>query len=259
MRFTISFLSLAVFLVVLTGCSPLLGLGEATPNEPSTKPSAKPMPETKQPEESTVTVTKPPSPTRAEQQTDLAQDREKSEKSDSGAKTKAPTPSENKEKAEATNGKEATPKPVTPPTDKQSDQSKPTPSNSTLLDIEKEVIQLVNQEREKRGLAKLAISEQVSRVARKKSEDMKEHHYFSHESPTYGSPFEMLQRFGVRYTMAGENIAAGQTTAEQVMESWMNSEGHRANILNPDYTHIGVGYVKGGDYGVYWTQQFIAK
>jgi len=96
-------------------------------------------------------------------------------------------------------------------------------------------------------------------MARDKSADMRDHHYFSHQSPTYGSPFDMMKKYGISYTTAGENIAAGQTTPEEVVQAWMNSEGHRANILNPNYTAIGVGYVKGGSYGSYWTQDFIGK
>jgi uncharacterized YkwD family protein len=99
----------------------------------------------------------------------------------------------------------------------------------------------------------------LSKIARTKCEDMRDHHYFSHQSPTYGSPFDMLNRYGISYKTAGENIAAGQRTAEDIVESWMESEGHRANILNPSYTHIGVGFVKGGNYGTLWTQIFIGK
>ena len=83
--------------------------------------------------------------------------------------------------------------------------------------------------------------------------------YFDHRSPTYGTPFEMLQKFGVSYKSAGENIAAGQKTPEQVMESWMNSSGHRANILNKSYTELGVGFYSGGSYDTYWVQLFIGK
>ena len=128
-----------------------------------------------------------------------------------------------------------------------------------ILPIEEEVLTLVNQEREKHGLNPLQLDAGVSKAADMKSKDMRDHHYFDHQSPTYGSPFEMLEQQGVEFKAAGENIAAGQQTAEEVMDGWMNSEGHRANILNPDFTHIGIGYVQGGDYGTYWTQLFIQK
>jgi uncharacterized YkwD family protein len=137
--------------------------------------------------------------------------------------------------------------------------SKSSPSStdsSNILAIEREVVRLVNIERAKKGLQPLKISEKLSKVARTKSQDMKDNHYFSHESPTYGSPFDMLKHFGVSYQTAGENIAAGQPTAAAVVDGWMNSQGHRENILHPSYTHIGVGYVSGGDYGTYWTQLF---
>ncbi|MBA4602309.1 CAP domain-containing protein [Thermoactinomyces mirandus] len=132
-------------------------------------------------------------------------------------------------------------------------------TDAEVLQIEKDVFQLVNQEREKRGLKPLRLDADVSKVADRKSQDMKEKHYFDHQSPTYGSPFEMLQKHGIPFRAAGENIAAGQKTAKEVTNGWMNSEGHSANILNPDYTHIGIGYVQGGDYGTYWTQIFIQK
>ncbi len=138
-------------------------------------------------------------------------------------------------------------------------QTQGTADDAELLPVEKEVFQLVNQERQKHGLKPLQVDTDVSKVADKKSQDMKEKHYFDHQSPTYGSPFEMLQQHGVTFRAAGENIAAGQKTAKEVMDGWMNSEGHLANILNPDFTHIGIGYIEGGDYGTYWTQMFIQK
>lgn len=85
---------------------------------------------------------------------------------------------------------------------------------------------------------------------------MQANNYFSHTSPTYGSPFDMMQQYGISYQSAGENIARGQSTPEEVVRAWMNSEGHRANILNGNYTHIGVGFEQNGNY---WTQMFIRK
>ncbi|MBB3108488.1 putative YkwD family protein/spore coat assembly protein SafA [Paenibacillus phyllosphaerae] len=123
--------------------------------------------------------------------------------------------------------------------------------------VESQVAQLVNAERAKAGLKPLTLNWQLSRVARVKSEDMRDKAYFSHQSPTYGSPFEMMKAFGLSYSYAGENIAAGQTTAQAVMTSWMNSPGHKANILSPNFTEIGVGYAAGGSMRHYWTQQFI--
>ena len=131
----------------------------------------------------------------------------------------------------------------------------PTTDSQTLA-YEKEVVRLVNVERRANGLPDLTYDWQLSRVARYKSQDMKDNGYFSHTSPTYGSPFQMMKSFGITYRSAGENIAKGQATPEAVVKAWMNSPGHRANILNSSFTHIGVGYVSDGKY---WTQMFIGK
>lgn len=131
------------------------------------------------------------------------------------------------------------------------------PNIDDVKKLENEVIRLVNVERTKRGLAPLTANWELSRVARYKSMDMKNKGYFSHTSPTYGSPFQMMQHFGIVYRTAGENIAMGQRTPQEVMNAWMNSPGHRANILKPDYKEIGVGVAKDGT--IYWTQMFIAR
>ena len=123
--------------------------------------------------------------------------------------------------------------------------------------IEAQVVELVNQKRAANGLKPLKLNWELARVARYKSMDMRDRNYFSHNSPTYGSPFDMIKAFGISYSAAAENIAAGQHTAQAVMNSWMNSPSHRANILSASYTEIGVGYASGGSYGHYWTQMFI--
>ncbi|HHW38259.1 MAG TPA: SafA/ExsA family spore coat assembly protein [Bacillales bacterium] len=126
--------------------------------------------------------------------------------------------------------------------------------------IETEVIRLTNQQRAKYGLPALVADWELSRVARYKSIDMRDKNYFSHTSPTYGSPFTMMKNFGIRYSAAAENIAAGQASPQEVVNSWMNSPGHRQNILDSRMTHIGVGYTNGGgSYRHYWTQMFIKK
>ena len=127
---------------------------------------------------------------------------------------------------------------------------------STQTAYENKVLELVNAERAKQGLKPLEMDESVRNVARLKSQDMKKNNYFSHTSPTYGTPFEMLKKYGISYKSAGENIAQGYQTPEQVVKGWMNSSGHRANILNASYTHIGIGYEADGNY---WTQMFIGK
>ncbi|MDI2586413.1 MULTISPECIES: SafA/ExsA family spore coat assembly protein [unclassified Psychrobacillus] len=122
--------------------------------------------------------------------------------------------------------------------------------------VEQEVIKLINIERANAGLPALKDDWELARVAEAKSQDMHDKNYFDHTSPTYGSPFDMMKAYGVTYKAAGENIAKGQQSASDVVKAWMNSEGHRANILNKNFTHIGVGYVKDGNY---WTQMFIQK
>lgn len=126
-------------------------------------------------------------------------------------------------------------------------------TNSNTRSLETEVIRLVNEARKLNGLSTLTENWELSRVARFKSEDMRDKRYFSHQSPTYGSPFDMMKNFGIKYRTAGENIAMGYSTAKAVMDGWMNSPGHRANILNNSFKSIGVGYCSGN----YWTQMFI--
>ena len=128
--------------------------------------------------------------------------------------------------------------------------------DSGVTSFEQEVIRLVNEIRAENGLKALTYDWELSRVARYKSQDMKDNKYFSHTSPVYGTPFQMIKNFGISYRSAGENNAKGYSTPQAVVNSWMNSSGHRANILNANYTHIGVGYVAGGNY---WTQMFIGK
>lgn len=126
--------------------------------------------------------------------------------------------------------------------------------NTAVTNYESEVCRLVNEIRAEYGLNPLTEDWELSRVARYKSQDMHDKRYFSHTSPTYGSPFDMMKSFGLTYRTAGENIARGQRTPKAVVDAWMNSSGHRANILNKNYKKIGVGYVADGNY---WTQMFI--
>jgi uncharacterized YkwD family protein len=119
-----------------------------------------------------------------------------------------------------------------------------------------EVVTLTNQARQKNGLGPISADNALQKAAQMKSEDMSKNNYFSHTSPTYGSPFQMLKDLGIEYRVAAENIAAGQKSPEEVVTGWMNSPGHRQNILNKDITHIGVGYAESGSY---WTQLFIKK
>jgi uncharacterized YkwD family protein/spore coat assembly protein SafA len=131
------------------------------------------------------------------------------------------------------------------------------PEASSLLSFETECIRLTNVERTNRGLPALQTNWELSRVARYKSQDMVLNHYFDHTSPTYGSPFTMMQTFGLRFSAAAENIAYGQRTAQEVVNAWMNSPGHRANILSQSCTQIGVGAAKTSSGTLYWTQMFM--
>nr|WP_084279221.1 CAP domain-containing protein [Anoxybacillus tepidamans] len=130
------------------------------------------------------------------------------------------------------------------------------PAAAGISQYARQVIDLTNRERARAGLPALQIDTKLSAVAQRKSEDMQQNHYFSHTSPTYGSPFDMMRDFGITYRTAGENIAQGQRTPQEVVTAWMNSPGHRANILNRQFTHIGVGFEQAGNH---WTQMFIGK
>ena len=159
-----------------------------------------------------------------------------------------PTPGSTAKPAPAPTAK-PTPAPTAKPT-----QNPGQSSGYQLSAEEQKMIQLVNQERQKAGVSPLTIDPELSRVARIKSQDMKDNGYFSHTSPTYGSPFDMMKSFGITYRTAGENIALN-SSVEGAHTSLMNSEGHRENIMNSSFTHIGIGIVDGR----YYTQMFIGK
>ena len=120
----------------------------------------------------------------------------------------------------------------------------------------KEVVSLTNAQRKSAGLNALKSSGQLTMLAQLKAEDMAKNGYFSHTSPTYGSAFDMMKAYGVSYKTAGENIAKGQKSAQSVINGWMGSSGHRANILNSSYTEIGVGYAQDRNGNTYWVQIF---
>lgn len=156
-----------------------------------------------------------------------------------------PTPS----KPETSKPQPSKPAPSKPETSKPSTGTSSNPSAYNA-----EVVKLVNQERAKAGLKPLTENAKLSNMAMDKAKDMSNNNYFDHNSPTYGSPFDMMKKYGISFSYAGENIAKGQKTPADVMNAWMNSEGHRANILNSNYTTIGVAYYNG-----YWVQEFIAN
>lgn len=144
--------------------------------------------------------------------------------------------------------------PDAPETPSEPDTPAQPDGSTSVLAYEQEVVTLVNAERAKYGLSALTLDAALCGYARVKSQDMHDQGYFSHTSPSYGSPFDMMRNFGVSYQYAGENIAMGYSSPAAVVNAWMNSEGHRANILSANYTSIGVGYVADGGY---WTQWFI--
>ncbi|MBR3162781.1 MAG: SH3 domain-containing protein [Clostridia bacterium] len=123
---------------------------------------------------------------------------------------------------------------------------------------EQEVFNLINKQRTENGLQALNNDNEVQRVARIKAQDMVNNNYFSHQSLTYGSPFDMLKSFKISYKYAGENIAANSSNSGAVT-AWMNSSGHRSNILNSSYNYTGIGVVSSPKYGKMYVQMFIGK
>lgn len=134
----------------------------------------------------------------------------------------------------------------------------PQPPAPGLTADERSMVDLVNQERAAVGLPPLQVDMELVKLARLKSQDMVTHNYFAHESPTYGSPFAMMDRAGISYRYAGENLAGAPTVA-QAHRALMASPGHRANILNRNFTHVGIGIAKGGPYGYMYTQMFVGR
>lgn len=133
-----------------------------------------------------------------------------------------------------------------------------TTNSNSLSDQEQEMLRLVNEARAQNNVPALKLDMELTNVARIKSQDMIDNNYFSHNSPTYGSPFDMMNDFGIEYVKAGENIAGNQSV-QNAHDSLMKSPGHRKNILDASYTHIGLGIKEGGQYGNMFTQMFISK
>lgn len=133
-----------------------------------------------------------------------------------------------------------------------------TNTTTSLTSDEQETLNLINQERTKNGLKALTVDSEVQKVARIKAQEMVDKNYFSHTSPTYGSPFDMLKSFKISYQAAGENIA-GNSSNKAAVTAWMNSQGHRANILNQSFNYTGLGVIKGSKYGKIYVQLFIGR
>jgi uncharacterized YkwD family protein len=131
-------------------------------------------------------------------------------------------------------------------------------NSSTLSSAEQQMVKMVNDARAQNNLPALKVDTQLCNVARIKAQDMIDNNYFSHSSPKYGSPFDMMKSFGIKYVSAGENIAGNQSV-QNAENALMNSPGHRKNILSPDFTHIGIGIRQGGPYSNMFSQMFISR
>ena len=131
-------------------------------------------------------------------------------------------------------------------------------TTSSLTADELETFNLINKQRANNGLSALKVDTELQRVARIKAQDMVDNNYFDHTSPTYGTPFNMMKNFGITYKTAGENIA-GNSSNSAAVTAWMNSSGHRANILNSSYNYTGLAVVSSPRYGKIYVQMFIGK
>ncbi|MBW1601285.1 CAP domain-containing protein [Streptomyces sp. JJ66] len=219
----------------------------ASRDEQRTTPSAKPSPSPS--DEPGAKKSPEASKTPDGQETERGGDAD----AESGGKNGETAPKTSAPPTRTTEPTRPAPKPTTPapPTSK----APGTPGDSGAhSQVEAQVLALVNQERAKAGCQAVRADADLARLAGSHSRDMAARGYFSHTDPEGRSPFDRAREAGVDH-MGGENIARGQASAEAVMESWMNSPGHRANILNCDFTTLGVGaHVASG--GPWWTQAF---
>lgn len=132
----------------------------------------------------------------------------------------------------------------------------PAATNDSFI---QKVFELTNDQRHSAGLQPLQLNEKLDDTAESHSQDMAVNHYFSHDSLDGSSASDRAKNEGYNYSTFGENIAAGQATPEDVVQAWMNSPGHRANILNPNFKDIGIGYyylANDSGYHSYWTEDF---
>jgi len=123
----------------------------------------------------------------------------------------------------------------------------------TITALEQQTADLINRHRMQAGVAAAAVSSNLSAKARVKSRDMDSNNYFAHHSPTYGSPFALMRTLGIFYQSAGENIAMGYHSAQDVVTAWLNSPSHKATMLSSRYDTLGIGYING-----YWTLWLIS-
>ena len=147
---------------------------------------------------------------------------------------------------------------LTKPPGQQPESERPAQQPPLQQSKASEILSLVNKERAAAGLSQLILDAEVNAAAQLKADDMAKNRYFSHNSPTYGSPFNMMKNFGITYKTAGENIA-GNSSNSAAVTAWMNSPGHKANILNNSYNYTGLAVVSSPKYGKIYVQMFIGK
>ena len=199
----------------------------------------------------TVALSDPPSPALSDEDDSEASDpdatstKQPKQKSDPSPTKSARVESKKSDKSTSTDEKK-----------KSSEPTRSSSSTTASTTFASQVVKLTNAERTKAGCKSLKSNADLKSAAQKHSADMAKQDYFSHTGKDGRSPFDRMADAGYSFTAAAENIAAGQRTPADVVKGWMNSEGHKANILNCTYTEIGVGYAKGGSYGTYWTQDF---
>lgn len=159
--------------------------------------------------------------------------------------------------------KDNTPEVIIPPVNTPTPTPTPTVTPTTppketvaVTNDEQKLLDLVNNARAQAGLGALSFNSELRKCAIAKAQDMVKNSYFAHESPTYGSPFDMMRQFGISFRSAGENIAGNQSV-EGAFNAWMNSTGHRENILNKNFSYVGFGIVDSPVYGKILVQQFI--
>lgn len=149
------------------------------------------------------------------------------------------------------------PQPSPQPVPQPATQPDPQPASPEqgLNADEQRMLSLVNAARTGAGLKPLKSDPGLVRLARMKARDMIDNNYFAHTSPTYGSPFDMIRKAGITYRYAGENLA-GAPAVDSAHTNLMNSSGHRANIMNTNFSRAGIGVVSGGPYGKMFVQIF---
>ena len=158
----------------------------------------------------------------------------------------------------ATPAPKPTPKPASRSTPKPAPAPAAAPSQPQAKTEQQHMLDLINQERAKAGVGALKIDPQLQKMAQVKAEEMVAKSYFSHTSPTYGDPFNMMKTFGISFTSAGENIA-GNSSVDNAHAALMNSPRHKENILKPSFKYIGIGITSSPTYGKMFAQDFVGR